>query len=199
MNKILNFECFFDLLLLLFIFLYKILLSHHYSKRHQKGKWKHAQTHSFRTWSDTISFSFSFSFFSFLLYGPIRSRLVEHNKKVELGKSIRSKLFSLVRTFSQSPLSSVGFEKFIVFSKKKSFRLIMLCCYDWLEFCYVILLWWIFWLLMCLKNECNLRFIICLVAEKIGRKILGLYFGWSCLMLFDAWRSCVREFVILLI
>ena len=85
-------------------------------------------------------FLFLFLFFSFLLYGPIRSRLAEHNKKVELGKSIQSKLFSPVRTFSQSPLRFVGFEKFIVFSKKKSFRLIMLCCYDWLEFCYVILL-----------------------------------------------------------
>ena len=41
--------------------------------------------------------------------GPIRSRLAEHNKQVELGKSIRSKLFPPVRTFSQSPLSSVWF------------------------------------------------------------------------------------------
>ena len=41
--------------------------------------------------------------------GPIRSRLAEHNQQVELGKSIRSKLFPPVRTFSQSPLSSVWF------------------------------------------------------------------------------------------
>ena len=41
--------------------------------------------------------------------GPIRPPLAEHNKQVELGKSIRSKLFSPVRTFSQSPLTSVWF------------------------------------------------------------------------------------------
>ena len=46
------------------------------------------------------------SLFSFI-FGPIRSRLAEHNKKVKLGKSIRSKLFSPIHTFSQSPLSSV--------------------------------------------------------------------------------------------
>ena len=42
-----------------------------------------------------------------LLYGPIRSRLVEHNKYVKLEKSIRSKLFSPIHTFSQSPLTKL--------------------------------------------------------------------------------------------
>ena len=78
-----------------------------------------------------------------LLYGPIRSRLAEHNKNVKLEKSIRSKLFSPIHTFSQSPLSSV-----ITCVEMLAITNIMLCCYDWLEFCYVILLWWIFWLLM---------------------------------------------------
>ena len=154
-NKILNFEYFFDLLLLLLL-LHKILLSPHYNKRHKKGKRKHAQTHSFRTCSDMISF-----FFFWLLCGPIRSRLAEHSKKVKLRKSIRSKLFSPIRMFSQSPLSSVitcgnvGYIYiyiyiffFLLNMEMLAITNIMFCCYDWLEFCYVILLWWIFLLLM---------------------------------------------------
>ena len=46
-------------------------------------------------------------FFFFSFFGPIRSWLAKHNKKIKLKKSIRSKLFSPIRTFSQSPLSSV--------------------------------------------------------------------------------------------
>ena len=49
----------------------------------------------------------SLFFFFWLLCGPIRSRLAEHSKKVKLRKSIWSKLFSPIRMFSQSPLSSV--------------------------------------------------------------------------------------------
>ena len=49
----------------------------------------------------------SLFFFFWLLCGPIRSRLAEHSKKVKIRKSIRSKLFSPIRMFSQSPLSSV--------------------------------------------------------------------------------------------
>ena len=45
--------------------------------------------------------------FFFFFFGPIWSQLVEHNKKVKLGKSIRSKLFTPIRMFSQSPLSSM--------------------------------------------------------------------------------------------
>ena len=57
---------------------------------------------------------------------------------------LRSSLRFLIWVFSlQNRAFNSWFQKKIIF-----FMLIMLCCHDCLEFCYVILLWWIFWLLM---------------------------------------------------
>ena len=132
-NKILNFEYFFDYYY--YYYYYYFYIKYYSAPITAKDIKKETENMHRPIHSKPGPIRSLFLLLLLLLYGPIRSRLAEHNKNVKLEKSIRSKLFSPIHTFSQSPLSSV-----ITCVEMLAITNIMLCCYDWLEFCYVILL-----------------------------------------------------------